>query len=101
MIRRGTTPTHTFTLPFDSSFVKSLSVIYSQNDIKILTKRFADCTKDGKKISVRLSQRETLLFNTKDPVEVQIRVLTLEGDALSTAIEKIRVSDSLSEEVLV
>lgn len=101
MIRRGSTPTHTFTLPFDTSLIKAASVVYSQNDIKILTKRMADLTKNGKTLSVKLTQKETFLFNPKEAVSVQVRVLTNSGDALNSLITKVNVSDSLSEEVLI
>ena len=101
MIRRGTTPTHTFEIPFDFSFVKNIKIIYSQDDIKILTKSLADCTPNGKSFSVRLTQRETLNFAADKPVQIQIRLLTSAGDALSSTIEKVQTLDSLTGEILV
>ncbi len=100
MIRRGATPQHTFTLPFDNSFVKSLRIIYTQNNEKVIVKDKADCTFNGKTVSVRLTQRETLRLKVGE-VEIQIRLLTTAGDSIPSLVEKDRVVDSLSEEVLV
>ena len=97
---RGTTPTHTFNIPFDTSMVKEVKILYAQDDVKILEKKNGDCTLAGQSISVTLSQEDTFLFDSKKPVEIQIRVLTLGGDALASIPEKVGVSKCLDSEVL-
>ena len=97
---RGTTPTHTFNIPFDTSMVKEVKILYAQDDVKLLEKKNGDCTLAGQSISVTLSQEDTFLFDSKKPVEIQIRVLTLGGDALASIPEKVGVSKCLDSEVL-
>ena len=97
---KGTTPTHTFTLPFETAMIKSIQITYAQNDAVKLTKGNADCTFEGNTVSVRLTQEDTLLFAEKACVEVQVRVLTIGGDALASNIMRVRCHECLSEDVL-
>ena len=100
MIIRGTTPTHTFTLPIDVSLCSRLRVIYSQEGttvVKIDNDRFQ---RNGKMISCTLTQEETLAFDCKKHCDVQLRVLTKAGDALACRVEKISVGRCLEDEVL-
>ena len=97
---RGTTPTHTFNIPFDTSMVKEVKILYAQDDVKVLENKNGDCKLSGQSISVTLSQEDTFLFDRKKPVEIQIRVLTLGGDALASVPEKVGVSKCLDNEVL-
>ena len=98
---RGTTPTHTFNIPFDTSMVKEVKVTYAQDDTVVLEKRTSDCELDGQRIIVTLTQEDTFLFDCKKAVEIQIRVLTVGGDALGSVPEKVGVSKCLDDEVLV
>ena len=97
---RGTTPTHTFNIPFDTSAVDEIKITYAQDDDVILEKHTSDCTLDGATISVTLTQEDTFLFNCKKAVEVQIRILTVGGNALASIPEKVGVSKCLDAEVL-
>ena len=65
---QGTTPTHTFNIPFDTSMVKEVKILYAQDDVKILEKKNGDCTLTGQSISVTLTQEGTFLFDRKKPV---------------------------------
>lgn len=74
-MRRGTTPTHTFTLPFDCSEITTLNIAYAQGDEVIVEKTLSDCEIDGNTLSVTLAEEETLLFDCKKRcAEIQIRV---------------------------
>lgn len=97
---KGTTPTHIFTLPFDTGMIKTIQVAYAQGGVVMLTKGNADCTFDQNMVSVRLSQEDTFLFAENACVEVQVRVLTMEGEALASGIMRIRCKDILTDEVL-
>lgn len=98
---RGTTPTHTFNIPFDTSLVSGVKITYAQNEEVVLEKHTADCVLDAQTIKVTLTQEDTFLFDCKQAVEVQIRVLTVGGNALTSVTEKIGVSKCLDNEVLV
>lgn len=98
---RGTTPTHTFDLPFDTTIIRKLRIIYAQNDVVILTKGLEDCTIEGNTVIVKLTQEETLKFDAHAVAEIQIRVLTHANDALASKPKKISVNRLLENEVFV
>ena len=97
---RGTTPTHIFTLPFDTSKISSARVTYAQGEQVVLTKETGACAFDGDTITVRLTQEETLLFSCKKMVEIQLRVRLLDGETMSTDIMRKSISECLDGEVL-
>lgn len=97
---RGTTPTHTFVLPFDSVMVAEVMVIYAQDNEEVLKKDTYDCEKDGNEIRVTLTQEETLTFDHSRNVQIQIRVLTTGGQALASTIYTADVENVLNDEVL-
>ena len=98
---RGTTPTHIFEIPFDSSYLKRILITYFQDKHIVIEKTENDCTLEGKSISTTLSQEDTLKFSHRKPVEIQIRVLTIDDIALATLIREVDVGRVLNEEVLV
>ena len=98
---RGTTPTHTFKIPLDTSDVKSVMVIYGQNNVEIFRKETDACTLEGNSISVTLTQEETFKFNHNQDVQIQVRVLTLTGNALASSIKVVTVGQCLNSEVLI
>lgn len=98
---QGTTPTHVFTLPFDVSKIKELKITYEQDGKEVLSKKKADCTLDGTTVKVRLTQAETFLFEEYGAVNIQVRILTLNNEALTSEIITVQVSKALDDEVLV
>lgn len=99
-MRRGTTQTHTFTIPFNLSLVSKLRITYKQGDKVVITKTEQDIKKEGANIIVSLTQQETLMFNDSSIVEIQLKVLTNGGDVLATEIYNIHPLPILDEEVL-
>lgn len=97
---RGTTPKHTFTLPFDTSELEDVRVIYAQDDEVLFKKETADCTLDGNTVSVTLTQEETLKFDASKLAQIQLRVQTKGGDVLSTDVMVSYVGKCLDTEVL-
>lgn len=99
-MRRGTAPTHTFTLPLDANAIKTVQVAYAQAGRVVLTKQTPDIIMDGNSLSYKLTQQETLLFDASERVEIQVRLLTAGGDALASGIISIGVERILNDEVL-
>lgn len=97
---RGTTPTHTFTMPVEGAVLKNVRIIYAQNEKRILVKEGSDCKIEGNTVTVKLSQADTFLFDCKKPVEIQLRALTHGGDALNSEIMKESVERCLDNEVI-
>lgn len=97
-MRRGTTPTHTFTLPFDTGTLSKVRIIYSQGGFPVVTRDDADL--DGNTATLKLTQEETLKFDSSQTVSVQVRVLTVGGDALASDIMRTTAERLLENEVL-
>ena len=95
----GTTPTHIFRLPFDTSLVAEAREIFRQEGREVLRKETADFKKEGNVLSVSLSQEETFLFDATD-VTYQLRVKMLDGTVLNTKPKTIPVIECLDREVL-
>ena len=102
---RVTTPTHTFTLPIETSSCKEILVTYVQGNNR-LEKHYQDGTlPDGmtllnKDVIIRLTQEETKALTPTSTVEAQLRVLTNDDDAYASQIFKVWVNDVLNDEVL-
>lgn len=72
---RGTTPTFTFTLPFESSQITSLNLCFVQLGEIVLEKALSDCRPNGNTLQFDLTEEETLRFDAgKGMVEMQLRV---------------------------
>lgn len=98
-MRIGTTPTHTFTLPADIAKVTAKArVVYSQCHHVVLTKEVTDLT--GNDVVINLTQDETLKFHNRKLVDIQLRVLTSTGEALTSDIITKTPYDCLERSVL-
>lgn len=99
-MRLGTTPTHTFTLPFEAENISKALIVYAQSDREVLRKIRSDCHMEGNTLSVKLTQKETFRFNYNKKVQIQVRVLTTAGKALTSNIITADAEKCLSNEVL-
>lgn len=97
---RGTTPALTFNLPFDTAEIKSAYITIRSKGIKV-EKATTDCTFNEKSITTTLSQEETLKLPKSHRAEIQLRVLTNEGEALATNIYTVQVADILKEGIII
>ena len=97
---RGTTPTHIFTIPFDTALIADLRISYAQCGKEVVVKTKEDATLDGQTITVKLTQEETFNFDCSKRVFVQVRVLTLGGEAVSSEVMMVSVEQCLNNEVL-
>lgn len=98
---RGSTPTFTFNLPCDVSVISKLYITFAdKQDNIVLEKTLSDCTTDGSKVMLRLSQEETLQFEERKNVRMQLRALTVGGDSLVSPIRTILAGEILKEGVI-
>lgn len=97
---RGTTPTHIFKIPFETANLKEVRIFYAQNKKVVLEKNTADCVMEDNKITVKLTQEETLAFSHMEVFEIQMVVKTLDGTVMATRPWKVHVCDILNDEVL-
>ena len=95
---QATTPTHTFTLPFDTSLISKLLLTYSQDARAVITKTENDVSMSSNIISLTLTQEETSRFAIR-PVSIQMRCKV--GDkVMASDIVTVRVKRSLNREVI-
>jgi NAD-dependent DNA ligase len=99
-IRQGTTPTHTFNLPFDVSTLKVISIAYGQKTDVLFVKRLEDMTVDGSTVRVTLTQKDTLKMDPRRDVEIQVRVVTHNDEALASDIFTVPIDRVIECEVL-
>jgi hypothetical protein len=83
---RGTTPTLTFTFPFEKDEIKSLSVVFVQCGLIRLEKTLKDVEIENNVLTVRLSQEDTLCYWDNHDIDIQIRAVTNEGEAFASKI---------------
>jgi hypothetical protein len=99
MIRRGTTPTHIWTIPFDAEQIKDVRASYSQNDKEVIVKTFENVAVSDKEIKIELTQEETFSLE-EGSVDMQLRILTADDKVVNTDIITKDVYKALNEEVL-
>lgn len=97
---RGTTPTHTFTLPFERELVSDLRITYFQNKKEVFVKDMDEIEFSERDINLTLTQEETFLFESGKEVLIQIKIKTSDGTVLNSDIIKMRVDASLNNEVI-
>ena len=97
---RGTTPTLEFVIPFDTSQLAEAFVTLSQRGNVVIDKALEDCHCGGNKLSVRLTQEETLKLECDCITEIQVRARTLEGEAIASNIIRERTERILKDGVI-
>jgi hypothetical protein len=97
---RGTTPTLEFIIPFDTGILAEAFVTLSQRGNIVIDKALDDCHCNDKKLSVRLTQEETLKLECDCITEIQIRARTQEGEAVASNIIKVHTERILKDGVI-
>ena len=98
-MRRGTTPTIVFHLPFNVSTIHNVEVYFAQDDELIIEKKMSDCILSGTTLSVTLTQADTLAFSTdgNGRVEMQLRFVFTDGSVDATTIIKEKAKKILKD----
>ena len=99
-MRKGTTPTHIFTLDVDTSNLTDLRILYAQEEALVLEKTLTDCVLEDDAVSVTLTEDETFLFAPGIPVKIQVRIRLDDGSVLTSDLITIPVKRCLKEEKL-
>ena len=103
---RATTPIIEFIFPegmYEMS--KEILITFKQGNKIIFDKHKEDLIEDTAltpgKYYIKLTQNETNMFLPNISLKIQVRFLTLEGDALASKIKEISVHDVLNDEELI
>ena len=100
-MRRYTTPTHIFTLPFDTTEIEKVRLIYAQGETPVIVKELAECQCDGQTLSVTLTQEETAKLDCKKVfVDIQAHILTTFGESVVSKPVRVPVEKCFDTEVL-
>lgn len=90
---RGTTPTLTFTLPFPTADIDNAYVTFAQHGTVKIDKPLSACGCDGNKLTVKLTQEETLSLRCDGVVEMQVSARigenVVRSQIITTTVERI------------
>ena len=99
-IIRGTTPKLEFVLPFDAATLVEAYVTISQSGAVVIDKPLSECQCEGQKLSVTLTQEETLKLDSIPISEIQIRAKTMSGEAIASNIIRVDTGRILKDGVI-
>lgn len=100
LIPKGCTTLNGFTFPYRKEDVSALRITYSQDGKKVVEKNLNDCEFIDDSIQVLLSQEETLRFNERLRISIQIRVRLNDGTVTKSELIKAHSDPILNEEVI-
>ena len=108
-MRRGTTPTLIFTLPFLTDNITKLNISFEQKGKLVLQKDISDVEKHDYNIELTLTEKDTLAFKQNDSISttsdepsyafVQIRC-QIEDEVYASNVVKIQVGRIIKDGVL-
>lgn len=104
-MKRGTTPTNTFTVDLDLTQAQVLYITYEQGGRTVIEKTLEDVTitpgsgKNPETLSVSLSQTDTLRLKN-GAVDIQIRARFPNGEAIASDVMTVPVDVILKEGVI-
>ena len=93
---RGTTPTITFKLPFQTDQISDVEIYFTQKSF-LFQKNYEDCSFEENRLSVTLSQEETLQLNEGLSLRLQLRFVFTNGAIGATRIVSTSVVGLLKE----
>ena len=96
---QGTTPTHTFKLPFTVDNVKDVIISYIQNRTIVFVKKIDDCVLVDNEIQVNLTQEDTFSLSCLSDADIEFKVLTSDNKVVGKKFKKIEVEESINKEV--
>jgi hypothetical protein len=96
---QGTTPTHTFSLPFTANNVRDVMIAYVQNREVIFRKETKDCVFTDNKIQVDLTQEDTFSLSHLSLVTIEFMALTSNNKVVGRKFNDIKVEETVNKAV--
>lgn len=96
---QGTTPTHTFNLPFTVDNVKDVMIAYIQNRAVVFEKKKSDCVFTDNKIQVDLTQEDTFSLSHLSNVTIEFMSLTSNNKVIGKKFKNIKVEETINKAV--
>lgn len=100
IIQQGSTPIHTFSTPYKKEEIQKIIITYFQNGRIICEKKDDDISVSDFSLLTKLTQEDTLLFDEKGDVKMQIKVKLKSGDVIPSNNMYAKVNEVLNKEVL-
>lgn len=100
MIIRGTTPTMSFGLPFETDQLEVGFVTVQQNGSTIFEKPLSVCSCEGRTVTARFEQEDTLSLESESSAEIRLVVKTVDGERLETKPVIKRIVNTSKEGVI-
>ena len=93
-MKRGTTPTHVFNVNTDLTSAEEIYITYKQGSNVVVEFDLSKINVEKNKLTVQLTQKETLMFALSPQVRIQIRAkfpggLAIASNIISTGAEEI------------
>ena len=96
---RGSTPTFTCSLPADASLFVEIEVIFVQDGKEMIRLTKKDLTAaEGRGITFSLGEEQTLAFAAGVTAELQLRLVTSEGEIFLSLPKRLAVRRRISED---
>lgn len=95
-MRRGTNPIIKIELNIDVTLITEGYVTFKQDGV-VVEKAISECTCEESCVKVQLTQRDTLKFDAKKPVQLQARLKLSDGTICATDILKLTIYDILKD----
>lgn len=83
---RGTTPTLEFVLPFDANLLVEAWVTVAQEGEVVVDKPLSECECVENRLSVKLTQEDTLKLQGNVMADIQIRAKTVDGETIASDV---------------
>lgn len=99
-MQRGTTPTLNFFLPIDTELLAAAWVTITQNKKEVRNFTLDEMNCSGNRLSVKLTQEDTLALDPQLLTEIQLRVRTAGNDALASQIFRVDTRTILKDGVI-
>lgn len=98
-MRRGTTPTLTFTTPYEAALIQSGYLTFKQRGAIVLDVPLSDpsVTVEDNAITITLTQEQTLAFTSAAPAQAQIRAMLTSNKAVASNIVQIPICAILKD----
>lgn len=103
MFYPGETGYHIFTLPFPAADVASVLVSYKQRDRLIIEKAAGNkeaVAAEVCRVSLTLTQAETLKFTDKDDISIQLNVMGTQGGRATSVPIVMRCGEQFHRQVI-
>lgn len=100
MIPKGCTGKNHFRFPYSGDEVAAVFITYTQNGNTVFEKTINDCSFSEGRVSVDLSQEETLMLTDQVAIKAQIRARLKNGKVTKSNIVEARTDYLLKDGVI-